>query len=211
MNHNSILRPILRTAAAAGLLCLTVAAGAAHAEEGPWLVRVRALNLDPANKDSTPLNLSINSKVMPEFDVSYFFTPHWSAELVLTVPQAQSIRSNGTDIGSLRHLPPTLMGQYNFLPTGTWRPYVGLGLNETLFSKVQFNPAVQNALHPSVGSSSFGFAYGGGLDVQVAPNVFLNFDVKKVIIHADIKAGGTPAGTLKVDPVLAGVGIGYRF
>src|SRR5438128_611598 len=78
----------------------------AQAQQGPWLVRVRAVNLDSANKDSTGLNLSINNKVIPEVDFSYFFTPQLAAELVLTYPQKQTIRSGGADIGSLKHLPP---------------------------------------------------------------------------------------------------------
>jgi outer membrane protein len=42
--------------------------------------------------------------------------------------------------------------------------------------------------------------------------VSLNFDVKKVYIKTDVyTAAGVNAGTLKLDPVLVGVGVGYRF
>ncbi|MBL8508534.1 MAG: OmpW family protein, partial [Chitinimonas sp.] len=112
---------------------------AAQAEEGPWLVRLRAVNLDSANKDSTGLDLSINNKVIPEFDISYFFTPELAAELVLTYPQKQTIRSGGVDIGSLKHLPPTLTLQYHFNSQGALKPYVGAGINYTRFSQVQFH------------------------------------------------------------------------
>src|SRR5256885_2916008 len=92
-----------------------LSSGAAFAQqaEGPWMVRVRAVNLDSANKDSTGLGLSINNKWMPELDVSYFFTPNIAAELVLTYPQKHDLRANGLgQIGSLKHLPPTLLAQY---------------------------------------------------------------------------------------------------
>ena len=46
----------------------------------------RAVNLDSANKDSTGLGLSVNDKVIPEVDVSYFFTPNTAAELVFIAP-----------------------------------------------------------------------------------------------------------------------------
>lgn len=74
--------------AVAVLCALTSGAAFAQQAEGPWLVRARAVNLDSANKDSTGLGLSVNDKVIPEVDVSYFFTPNIAAELVLTVPQS---------------------------------------------------------------------------------------------------------------------------
>jgi len=36
-------------------------------------------------------------------------------------------------------------------------------------------------------------------------------DVKKVKISTDVTYDGSKLGTFKVDPVLFGVGIGYRF
>lgn len=41
--------------------------------------------------------------------------------------------------------------------------------------------------------------------------MFLNFDVKKLQIRTDVKLAGTTLSTVKVDPWLIGVGIGYRF
>ena len=55
-------------------------------------------------------------KTIPELDISYFFTPNIAAELVLTVPQEHRVYLNGTDIGSFKHLPPTLTLQYHFMP-----------------------------------------------------------------------------------------------
>lgn len=185
---------------------------AALAQETPWLVRVRAVNLQSANKDSgTGLNLSINDKVIPEIDFSYFFAPQFAAELVLTYPQKQTIRSNGADIGSLKHLPPTLTAQYHFTSQGAFKPYFGAGVNYTLFSGVGFSPAVQAALQPSLSHDSFGFALQAGFDFEIARNVYLNFDAKKVQIQTDVRSAGTKVGTLKVDPWLVGVGAGWRF
>ena len=211
-------RPITSTprwaalAACAALSTLAhVSAAQAAPAEGPWLVRVRAVNLDPANKDSTGLDLSINSKVIPELDISYFITPNIAAELILTVPQKQDIRSGNTRIGSLKHLPPTLTLQYHFLPEATVRPYVGAGVNYTRFSSVHFAPAVQTALQPGVEKDSWGWALQAGVDFKIADNLYLNLDVKKVQIRTDISSFGAKAGTFKVDPVLVGVGLGWRF
>ncbi len=102
--------------AVAVLCALTSGAAFAQQAEGPWLVRARAVNLDSANKDSTGLGLSVNDKVIPEVDVSYFFTPNIAAELVLTVPQKhdRALSAGAGNIGSLKHLPPSLLVQYHF-------------------------------------------------------------------------------------------------
>lgn len=184
---------------------------AAQAQNAPWMARVRAVQLQSANKDSTGLDLSINDKLIPEIDLSYFFMPQFAVELVLTYPQKQTIRSGGTEIGSLKHLPPTLTAQYHFAPLGTFRPYVGAGLNYTRFSNVTFDPAVQAALQPTLSRNSFGLALQAGLDYQVANNLYVNIDVKKVQIRTDVSSAGTKVGTFKVDPWLIGVGIGRRF
>lgn len=183
----------------------------ALAEEGPLLVRVRALHLDSANKDSTGLGLSINNKTFPEVDFSYFLSPNIAAELILTYPQKQTIYSNGAEIGSLKHLPPTLTLQYHFNPGGTFQPYVGAGINYTNFSSVEFSPAVRAALDPSIKRNSWGLAWQLGADVKVASNTYLNFDVKKVGLGTTVYSGGNSAGKFKVNPVLASVGLGWRF
>jgi len=198
---------------AAGALCALMAAPvfAQAAKESPWLVRVRAVHLDSANKDSTGLNLSVNDKWLPEVDISYFFTPNLAAELILTYPQKHRVYSNGTEIGSLKHLPPTLTLQYHFTNFTGFKPYVGAGINYTRFSSVKFAPAVAAALSPSVDKNSFGLALQVGVDIPVAKNVSLNLDVKKAHIRTDVSSFGTKVGTFKVDPVLFGVGVGYRF
>lgn len=100
------------------LLALAVLAacglGTAQAQTSPWMVRARAVNLDMVNSDSTGLGLTVNNKTIPEVDVSYFFSPNLAAELILTVPQKQTVASNGAALGTFKHLPPTLMLQYHF-------------------------------------------------------------------------------------------------
>lgn len=191
-------------AALLGALASTTAI-AQQAPLGPWQLRVRAVHLDSANKDNTGLGLAINDKWIPEVDLSYHFTPHWAAELVLTVPQKQTLTSFGARIGSLKHLPPTLTVQYHFNPTGNIRPYVGAGLNYTRFSSAKLPAGV------AIDNSSVGGALQLGVDIPLSRSMSLNLDVKKVYIATDVKAGGARLGTLKVDPVLFGVGVGWRF
>lgn len=198
------------SAAAVAAAALGVPMGS-QAQDTPWLVRLRAVYLEMANKDSTGLDLSLNDKLIPEFDVSYFFTPSLAAELVLSYPQKHTIRAGGTEIGSLKHLPPTLTLQYHFSDIRSFRPYVGAGVNYTRFSSVKFDPAVQAALQPSIDKSSVGFAVQAGVDYALANNISLNFDVKKVQIRTDVMSAGTKVGEFKADPWLIGAGVGWRF
>lgn len=192
-------------------LSLALAAPLAMAQDsGSWVVRARALNLQSANKDTTGLKLSVNDKTFPEVDIGYFFTPNLAVELVLTYPQKHDIRSDGTKIGTLKHLPPTLLAQWHF-PMGGFRPYVGAGLNLTLFSDVKFDPAVAAALSPSIKKRSTGAAFQVGVDVPVGNGWLVNVDLKKVQIQTDVFAGTTKAGTFKVDPTLLSLGVGKRF
>lgn len=168
------------------------------------MVRVRAVHLDSANKDSTPLDLSVNNKTMPELDISYFFNKNVAAELILTVPQKHTLSAGAAAIGSLKHLPPSLLLQYHFDAPG-FKPYVGAGLNYTRFSSVKLPAGV------SIDRNSVGAALQVGVDIPLQKNLYLNLDVKKVYIKTDVAAAGAPVGTLKVDPVLVGVGLGWRF
>lgn len=199
--------------AALGLAIVAQGAFAQGSDTGNWLVRGRVLNLQSDNGGSTnpDLKLSVNDKTFPEVDISYFYTPSFAIELVLTYPQKHDIRSGGTTVGSLKHLPPTLLAQYHFTNFGAFKPYVGAGVNYTRFSSVSFNPAVQAALNPSIKKNSFGGALQIGFDYALDKNWSLNFDVKKVFIETDVSSAGTKVGTFKVNPVLVGVGLGYRF
>ncbi len=193
-------------------IALAVAAPAVQAQDsGSWIVRARAVHLSSANKDSTGLGLSIDNKTFPEVDISYFFTPNLATELILTYPQKQTIYADGTEIGSLKHLPPTVTLQYHVTDLSGWRPYVGAGLNYTNFSNVSFDPAVSAALSPSIKRNSYGLAVQVGADVPVGGGWVLNIDLKKVQIGTDVYSFGDKVGTFKVDPVLFSLGVGKRF
>lgn len=194
------------------IVAAVLAAGAVSAAmaqtsgDSPWVVRARAVHLDMANKDGTGLGLSVNNKTIPEVDVSYFFTPNMAAELVLTVPQKQTVSMGGTSIGTFKHLPPSLLLQYHFTGLTGYKPYVGAGLNYTKITGVNLLSG-----GASLDDHSWGSAWQVGLDIPLDKNWSFNLDLKKVYIRTDVFVGTANQGTLKLDPVLLGVGLGYRF
>jgi len=206
----TFFRPSIATAVALAALA-TVVAPTANAQDSPWVFRARAVNIDPADKDKTGLGLSLSRKTIPEVDLSYFLTPNWAAELVLTVPQRHTLYSNGARIGSVKHLPPTLTAQYHFNPEGSFRPYVGAGVNYTRFSSAHFEPAVQTALQPSIRNNSVGLALQAGFDVMLDKQWSINVDVKKLQMDTEVRSRGAAVGKFKIDPLLVGAGVGYRF
>lgn len=190
---------VLAALAACGL-------GAVQAQESPWMVRFRATHLDMANKTNTAAlaGVNVNDKTIPEVDVTYFFNKNVAAELILTVPQKQTVYAGTAALGTFKHLPPTLLAQYHFTDFNGFKPYVGAGINYTKISSV-------NMPGYSLDSHSWGGALQAGVDIPLDKNWSLNFDVKKIYIKTDVYAGGSNAGTLKLNPVAASVGIGYRF
>lgn len=201
-----------KTAALLALIAGGIVAGQASAQQSPWQLRVRAVHIDTANK-SDPVGgvgaadrITVSNKTIPELDVSYFFTPNIAAELILTVPQKHRVFLDGADIGSFRHLPPTLTLQYHFSPESRWSPYVGAGINYTRISSVNLLGGAGKLERNSVG-----LALQAGLDYRLDKNWSLNFDIKKVQIRSDVLVGDAVISKVKVDPLLVGVGIGYRF
>lgn len=197
---------------AAAVLC-TLASGAAlaqqakPAQEGPWMVRVRAVNVATYNSTSgiaSVLDLNVDSKWIPEVDISYFFNKNVATELILTWPQKMTVNAGNTEIGSIKVLPPTLLLQYHFdgMPV---KPYVGAGINYTNYSGVSLPAGV------SIDNGSWGGALQAGVDIPLTGNMYLNLDVKKVWMGTDVYVNGANSGSLKVDPILWGVGLGWRF
>lgn len=208
-----------RTRILAALVGLAIAGSPLAAQEkaeGNWMIRVRALSLTPADKSDAIPSLSVpedaitvSKKVFPDIDISYFFAKSVAAELVLTYPQQHDVELSGTKIGTFKHLPPTLLLQYHFIPDGVFRPYIGAGVNLTLISSVDLHVSGVGDL--DLESSSVGGAGQAGFDLKVAPGLYLNADVKKVMIQSDVLAGGTKVSAVKVDPWLLSLGIGKRF
>jgi outer membrane protein len=199
---------------ASALLAASVSALAPVAmaqDSGNFIVRARAVHLDSANKDSTNLGLSINNKTLPEIDFTYFLTPNLALELILTYPQKQKLSiTHVGEIGTFKHLPPTLLLQYHVTGMGGFRPYIGAGVNFTNISDVEWG-ATGQALKLNLKRNSYGLAVQVGVDVPLGGGWLLNFDAKKVQIKTDVTSAGTKLGTFKVDPLLLSVGVGMRF
>lgn len=194
------------------LLCMTAIVPPAKAEFDPrrWQLRLRAIDVAP-DEDSTTSNggrISVDSQVMPELDISYFFTDNISAELILaTTKHDMAEVSPNINLGHVWVLPPTLLAQYHFNNKTPFVPYVGAGINYTIFYSA--DPGSVSSIKYDNG---FGYALQAGADYKLDDHWMLNLDVKKIFLNTDASVnGGLVTADVDLDPWVVGVGVGYRF
>lgn len=214
MLKSLINTPRILGSALAALLITVSAAG----QQTGWNVRVGATYLSMADKSDAFSALSINfpadavsvqSKLIPEFDVNYVFNANWSAHVVLTIPQKHDVKLAGVGkLGTFYHLPPHFMAVYHFGGTEAFKPYVGAGVNFTLIWNTKLTVAnVPLALeHNSIGLSG-----QVGFDYDLGNGHYLNVDLKKTALRSDVSAGGSRLTTAKLDPWIFSVGYGWKF
>lgn len=202
-----------------------------------WKIRLRGVGVLPQESASVGViggEAKISNSFIPELDFTYYFSNHWAAELILgtthhnvsTVGSDLSAVGAGSnanvDLGKVWLLPPTLTLQYHY-PVGRFNPYLGAGINYTIFYSADKGPVVQNIEY----KNKFAFAAQAGVDIDITKRFFINADLKKIFLSttATVDASNlTPAGSpalapvlgnikadVKINPWLLGAGIGYKF
>lgn len=208
------LTQVLVAAAIAGAGVFAPVAGsttAVAAGEGPWQIRARAIAIVPDENASVTTiggDVDVTNEVVPELDITYFFTDHFAAELILATARHSATATTGpTDLGSVRILPPTLTLQYHPFPNAQVRPYVGAGVNYTFF----FDVHAPTGLNVDYDNKP-GLALQAGVDIPIGNGWLVNFDVKKLFLETDVTInGGAIRADLDLDPWIIGGGLGYRF
>jgi outer membrane protein len=220
------MRTSLIAASALAAIAALASSAPAAAKAGDWLVRARAIVVAP-NESSGPIlpsfpgaTVGVSTSVMPEIDFTYFATNHIGFELILATTK-HNITGEGTlaPVGTLAStwvLPPTLTAQYHFIPDGHVRPYVGVGLNWTIF----YSSGPSDALVAAVGptdvslSNSVGVAFQGGVDIDLSKTIFLNLDIKYITMgtNATLTTGALVNKVdVDINPLVYGIGLGMRF
>jgi outer membrane protein len=178
-------------------------------EAGTWLVRAGAKLVDPKSDNND--TVSVEDGTQFTFDITYMVTENLGIELLAAAPFSHDITlaDGGDTVASTDHLPPTLSLQYHFNSGGRFQPYVGAGINWTLF----FSEDTQGALEGADLSldDSFGLAAQVGVDFSVSDNWIVNFDLRWIDIDTDATVDGTDLGTVEIDPIVYGLNVGYRF
>lgn len=205
----------IMTAALAGAL-LTLGGGVSDAradgfniEKENFMFRLRGIGVIPNEDQSLTggTTVDIDATVVPEFDITYFWTDHIATELILATTPHDVTVNPATSLGDVWLLPPTLTLQYHFTPEKTFSPYVGAGINYTFFYNED-----PGAFASVDYDNSVGFALQAGFDYWVDENWGLNLDVKRLWLDTDVNvAAGAVTGEVEIDPWIVGAGISYRF
>ena len=220
------------------LLVLALAAAfapaLAQAEAGDWVVRIRAVDVVPnessdlgkiANAAGVPVSsyaeLTVDNNVIPELDISYYFTKNIAAELILALGTRHDVNiANNTgalgnqNLGSVNMLPPTLTAQWHLMPDQTFDPYVGAGVNYT--HSFDHNLTASGVVPIRIDRNMFGFVAQAGFDINLKNGWLINADVKYVTMNTDVEAQLAPNTWTKIDdldinPWVFGIGIGKKF
>jgi outer membrane protein len=165
------------------------------------------------------VDVVVDSATMLTFDGTYMLSDNFGVEVLAALPFKHDVNiDDGSDsmkVATVKHLPPTVSGVWNFNPSGTWQPYVGLGVNWTIF----FDESEKGFLEDNDASlklsNSLGFAAVFGLDVMLTERMFLNGNIRYMDIESDAKITipGDPNTVLetnvRIDPWIYAINIGW--
>ena len=152
----------------------------------------------------------VDNSIAPELDVTYFFTDHIAAELIAATAE-HTVDAGANKLGDVWILPPTLTLQYHFTPDRKFSPYIGAGLNYSIFYGEDENGAA--GITDLDVDNGLGFAAQIGADYWLNDHWGLNIDVKYIDLDVDVSVatGTVRADDVDIDPVIVGAGISYRF
>lgn len=191
----------------AGILAASIGQAMAY-EAGDVVLRAGIANVNPDVSDKVAggaLQLDVDDNTQLGLTGTYFFGPTLGVQLLAATPFKHDITAGGADLGSTRQLPPTVTLQWYPAIAGNIHPYVGAGLNYTMFFEDDIAGADLEL------DDSIGLALEAGVDIDLGSNLVLNAAVWKIDINTDVSLNGTKLGELEIDPLAVMVGIGYKF
>ena len=219
---------------AAGALLALVASPALAYEAGTWVLRAGVGVVAPDSDNLViddgvdTITVNVDDGTSLTLMGTYMFSPNWGFDVLASWPFNHDINVsiiNNVDpgfnpvnakIAETDHLPPTFSVQYHFLPDGTFQPYVGAGVNYTTFLSTDVEQAlVDLGIDDLDLDDSFGLALQLGADWTFGNGWLVNFDLRWIDIESDLEAttlGVTgELGTVKIDPWVYSINLGYSF
>ena len=224
------------------VLCATVAAalvgGAVSVqayEEGDWILRAGAVTVSPNESSDNIVLPTAPPTVLKGADVdgdtqlsllgAYMLTNSIGIELLAATPFQHDISVKGTsiDAGTTKQLPPTLSLQW--YPRGGqegWQPYLGIGVNYTIFFDEEVDSDLEGALGAIIGATevdlelddSVGLSAQAGVDFPITESLSINLGVWYIDLSTTAKIK-TDVGNVKfdvdIDPWVYNLGIAYKF
>jgi len=221
------------------LSALVASTSAMAIEQGDILIDARILNISPdvggnqvtaaGSPLAPPAGIDIDSANSLGVDITYMVTNNFGVELMLDTSSKHDIKGTGNlagvSVGDVTVLPPSLIAVWHFMPTNNIRPYVGAGVNYTMFfsegTTSQFTSTMDAVVGPGVTSTglsvddAFGLVAQAGVNIDINKDWYVSLDAKYVDIDttATIQVNGADAAKVDFDinPLVLGIGVGTRF
>lgn len=233
------MKKTILSSALISALTLTSVNAFAH-EAGDIIVRAGLTNVAPDDGSSNILvgganfelggnvvgGVNVDSNTQLGLNVAYFLTDNWNIEVLAATPFSHDINlADGTNLGSTKHLPPTVTANYFFADASAkFQPYVGLGLNYTVFFDEEFNSGTVAVIEDLAGATisdlsldgSFGISAQVGADYEISEGIYLNASVRYISIEteAEFKVNGANLGAVEsvdINPFVYTISVGYKF
>jgi outer membrane protein len=210
--HEAIMSKQLLPLCAA-LVLGTLATPALAQSAGDWTFGVGVHQVNPKSDNGSlagnTLDVEVGNDIKPTITAEYFIRDNLGIEVLASWPFEHDIAIAGLGtVGSTKQLPPTVSLQYHF-DAGKVRPFVGAGVNYTLF----FSEDATGALDGSRLSldDSWGLAAHAGLDFAIGERGALRVDVRWMDIDTDVELDGADIGTVQIDPLAYGIAYVFQF
>jgi len=202
-------------------------------QAGDFIIRGGATMIDPdsdksnivlAGTDSS-MTLTVDDNTQLGLNFVYFYDSNWAVELLAATPYSHDVTIqdknavlgvDGANLGEVSHLPPTLSALYYFDTNTAFKPYIGLGINYTIFFDEEFSAAPKSlGLSNLELDSSFGLSAQIGADFHLDEQWSLNASIRYIDIdtEATFEVGGASVGkaSIDVDPMVYSLMLGYKF
>ena len=170
--------------------------------------------------------VSVDDNTQLGLNVAYFLSDSWNIEVLAATPFSHKIDlASGGNLGKTKHLPPTITANYFFNHgSAVFQPYVGLGVNYTIFFDEDLNTTSVESINGAIGATisdlsldnSFGLAAQIGADYKIADGIFLNASVRYIGLETDasFKVNGADLGSIEsvdINPFVYTISVGYKF
>lgn len=192
----------------AAAIAMSGATAANAYEAGDIMVKAGVIHVAPKsdNLELGASTLEVAADTQLGLTATYMVTPQVGVEVLAATPFKHQIEIDGDKVGTTKHLPPTVSVQYYPMDAASaLQPYVGAGLNMTLFFEEE-GAAKGNAAGPL--GDSFGLSVSGGVNYQIDENLMANLAVWYIDIDSELDA---LEETVEIDPLVVMVGAGYKF
>ncbi len=181
-------------------------------DKGDWIVRFGAASVNPNDSSGelvAGVGVAVDDSQAAFANLSYMIGDNLALELLASTPFTHTISATGAlsgEVAEVKQLPPTFSIQYHFTPKSNLRPYVGAGINYTIFFDEQATAVISSIDL----DNSLGLAAQAGIDIDFTKNWFFNADLRYINIET---TATTDIGSVDVtiDPWVLSLGIGTTF